>query len=83
MIGFQRRRVRFQHRDLAAEVGDFAPEVILLNSQDCSSGYQIHAGLFRWVCRGSAAQSQGYFELQEVVAELTAESTKNAKTWYK
>ncbi len=49
--GFQRHMVRFQRRDLAAEVGDFAPEVILLNSHDRSSGYQIHAGLFRWVCR--------------------------------
>jgi hypothetical protein len=49
--GFQRHMVRFQRRDLAAEVGDYAPEVILLNSHDRSSGYQIHAGLFRWVCR--------------------------------
>jgi hypothetical protein len=49
--GFQRHMVRFQRRDLAAEVGDYASEVILLNSHDRSSGYQIHAGLFRWVCR--------------------------------
>ena len=49
--GFQRHMVRFQRRDMVAEVGDFAPEVILLNSHDRSSGYQIHAGLFRYVCR--------------------------------
>jgi len=49
--GFQRHVIRFQRRDQVAEVGDYAPEVILLNSHDRSSGYQIHAGLFRWVCR--------------------------------
>ncbi len=49
--GFQRHLVRFQRRDQVAEVGDYAPEVILLNSHDRSSGYQIHAGLFRFVCR--------------------------------
>ena len=49
--GFQRHLVRFQRRDVVAEVGDFAAEVILLNSHDRSSGYQIHAGLFRFVCR--------------------------------
>ena len=49
--GFQRHMIRFQRRDQVAEVGDYAPEVILLNSHDRSSGYQIHAGLFRWICR--------------------------------
>jgi hypothetical protein len=49
--GFQRHMVRFQRRDVVAEVGDYAPEVILLNSHDRSSGYQLHAGLFRFVCR--------------------------------
>ncbi|MGA2660945.1 MAG: DUF932 domain-containing protein, partial [Verrucomicrobiota bacterium] len=36
---------------MAAEVVDFAPGVILLNSYDRTSGYRIHAGLFRWGCR--------------------------------
>jgi Domain of unknown function (DUF932) len=49
--GFQRHMVRFQRRDVIAEVDEFAPEVILLNSHDRTSGYQIHAGLFRFVCR--------------------------------
>ena len=49
--GFQKHIVRFQRRDQTAEVDGFAPEVILLNSHDRSSGYQIHAGLFRFVCR--------------------------------
>jgi hypothetical protein len=36
-LGFQRHMVRFQRRDVVAEVNDFAPEVILLNSHDRSS----------------------------------------------
>ena len=49
--GFQMHQVRFQRRDQVAEVGEFAPEVVLLNSHDRTSGYQIHAGLFRFICR--------------------------------
>ena len=44
-------QVRFQRRDQVAEVDEFAPEVILLNSHDRSSGYEIRAGMFRFVCR--------------------------------
>jgi hypothetical protein len=49
--GDQMHQVRFQRRDQVAEVDEFAPEVILLNSHDRSSGYEIRAGMFRFVCR--------------------------------
>jgi len=49
--GFQMHLVRFQRRDVVAELDEFAPEVVLLNSHDRSSGYQIHAGMFRFVCK--------------------------------
>ena len=49
--GFQMHQVRFQRRDQVAELDEFAPEVVLLNSHDRSSGYQIHAGMFRFVCK--------------------------------
>ena len=49
--GYQMHQVRFQRRDQVAEVDEFAPEVILLNSHDRSSGYEIRAGMFRFVCR--------------------------------
>lgn len=49
--GYQMHQVRFQRRDQIAEVDEFTPEVILLNSHDRSSGYEIRAGMFRFVCR--------------------------------
>ena len=49
--GYQLHQVRFQRRDQLAEVGEFAPEVVLINSHDRSSGYELHAGLFRFICR--------------------------------
>jgi len=57
--GFQRHMVRFQRRDLIAEVGEYAPEVILLNSHDRSSGYQLRAGLFRFVCKNGLMVADG------------------------
>jgi len=50
-VGYQLHQVRFQRRDQVAEVGEFAPEVILLNSHDRSSGYELRAGMFRFICR--------------------------------
>lgn len=35
----------------ALDVGDSVPEIILLNSHDGSSSYQMFAGMFRLVCR--------------------------------
>ena len=49
--GYQMHQVRFQRRDQIAELDEFAPEVILLNSHDRSSGYELRAGMFRFVCR--------------------------------
>jgi hypothetical protein len=49
--GYQLHQVRFQRRDVTAEVDEFTPEVVLLNSHDRSSGYEIRAGLFRFVCK--------------------------------
>jgi hypothetical protein len=48
--GFQRHLLRFQRIDTIAAKGDFAPELVLLNSHDGTSAYQLHAGLFRFIC---------------------------------
>ena len=48
--GFQIHQVTFQRRDQVAQSGEYAPEVILLNSHDRSSGYELRAGLYRFVC---------------------------------
>ena len=49
--GYQMHQVRFQRRDVVAELDEFTPEVVLINSHDRSSGYEIRAGMFRFVCK--------------------------------
>lgn len=48
--GVQRHVVRFRHGDAAVSAGEIVPELVLLNSHDGTSAYQLHAGLFRFVC---------------------------------
>ena len=50
--GFQKHVVRFQHADAQKMVvlGDTTPELVLVNSHDSGSAYQLHAGLFRLAC---------------------------------
>ena len=49
-MGFQKHLIRFQRRDQIARVGEFAPELCLVNSHDRSSAYQLHGALWRFVC---------------------------------
>lgn len=48
--GFQKHILRLRHGESALKVGDSIPELVLTNSHDASSAYQLHAGLFRLVC---------------------------------
>jgi hypothetical protein len=49
--GFSKHLIRLRHRDhLETQVGDWLPEVVLVNSHDGSSSYRIMAGVFRLVC---------------------------------
>jgi len=50
--GFQKHLIRFaraEHLD-TWQKNQVRPEVVLLNSHDKSSAYQLHCGLFRLVC---------------------------------
>ena len=49
---FTKHMVRFRHSDLMkdTEVGQEVPEIVLLNSHDGTSSYQISLGMFRKVC---------------------------------
>lgn len=49
-IGVQRHVVRLRHPDVRLDVGGLFPELVLVNSHDGASAYQLHAGLFRLVC---------------------------------
>jgi hypothetical protein len=60
--GFQKHLIRFQRRDIIAKVGEYAPEIALLNSHDRSSAYQIHVGLYRFICNNGLMVSDTTFK---------------------
>ena len=49
-MGYQKHLIRFQRAGTVATVGEYATELCLINSHDAGSAYQMHAGLFRFVC---------------------------------
>lgn len=59
---FTRRILRFRRNDcLTLHVGDVFPEVVLLNSHDRGSAYQMYAGLYRLVCSNGLVVDDGTF----------------------
>lgn len=48
--GFTKHMLRFRHADQIARAREDVNEVILINSHDGSSAYQMLAGCFRFVC---------------------------------
>lgn len=48
--GFQKHMIRFRRSEQGLAVGDVFPEVVLVNSHDGSSAYNLMAGLHRLVC---------------------------------
>lgn len=60
--GFQKHLLRFQRREVQAVAGEYTPELVLVNSHDRSSAYQLHAGLFRFVCGNGMIVADATFE---------------------
>jgi hypothetical protein len=59
--------LRLRHADLGdLKVDDTFPEVVLINSHDGSSGYQLMAGMFRLVCLNGMVVSDGRSETVKV-----------------
>lgn len=48
--GFAKHLLRFRQHDGFSAVGEVKPEIVLLNSHDGTSSYQLSAGLYRLVC---------------------------------
>ncbi len=64
-VGFEKHMIRFRWLDQAmVKVGEVLPEVVMVNSHDGSTSYQLSAGLFRLVCSNGMVIPQG--ELDEV-----------------
>jgi hypothetical protein len=65
--GFQKHMLRFRHADMQmTNVGDIRPEVILINSSDGSSTYDLMAGLFRLACLHGMVISEQEFAALKV-----------------
>lgn len=48
--GFAKHLIRFRRHDATPVVGDNIPELVLVNSHDGASGFNLMAGVFRLVC---------------------------------
>jgi hypothetical protein len=62
--GFQKHLIRFARAEYLEtwEKNQVRPEVVLLNSHDKSSAYQLHCGLFRLVCSNGMVVCDGTFQ---------------------
>ena len=69
---FAKHLIRFRHREhMNTHVGDWLPEVVLVNSHDGSSSYQIMAGVYRLICSNGLVVGNSF-------AEARVRHTKNA-----
>ncbi len=58
--GFTKHMLRLRHEsNLAANVGDTFQEIVLVNSHDGTSSYQLMAGMFRLVCANGMVVGAG------------------------
>jgi len=59
-VGVQRHAIRFAHPDFAfANVGDSNPELVLMNSHDGTSAFQLFGGIYRKICSNGMIVSDG------------------------
>lgn len=60
--GFAKHLLRFRQHDGFSTVGEVKPEIVLVNSHDGTSSYQLSAGLYRLVCSNGMIVSDGQIE---------------------
>ena len=59
--GFQKHMIRFARVDDLNRTQQERPELVLVNSHDRSSAYQLHAGIFRFVCSNGMILADSVF----------------------
>ncbi len=59
--GFQKHLIRFARVDDLARTQAERPELVLINSHDRSSAYNLHAGVFRFVCSNGMILADSVF----------------------
>src|SRR5258708_27045149 len=67
--GFQKHLIRFARAEQldSWEKNQVRPEVVLLNSHDKSSAYQLHCGLFRLVCSNGMVVAAASFQRISII----------------
>lgn len=61
---FTKHMIRFRPADALPAVGGLFPEIILVNSHDGTSAYQLFSGLFRLVCLNGLMTGTSYESLR-------------------
>lgn len=65
--GFTKHLIRLRHaRDMEKAVGEYFRELVLLNSHDGTSSYQLMSGVFRLVCSNGMVVCDGQAQLLRV-----------------
>ena len=59
--GFQKHMIRLARIDDLSRTQAERPELVLVNSHDRSSAYQLHAGIFRFVCSNGMILADSVF----------------------
>ena len=59
--GFQKHMIRLARQDDLQRTQAERPELVLVNSHDRSSAYQLHAGIFRFVCSNGMILADSVF----------------------
>ena len=59
--GFQKHMIRLARVDDLRRTQNERPELVLVNSHDRSSAYQLHAGIFRFVCSNGMILADSVF----------------------
>jgi hypothetical protein len=73
---FTRHQIRFRQMDAAqavATVGGIVPEVVVTNSHDGASAYEVSGGLFRYVCTNGLMVDDGIVAAIKVPHRGTAD----------
>jgi hypothetical protein len=60
--GFQKHLLRFRRAEQMETLDEWNVELVLVNSHDAGSAYQLHAGLFRRICSNGLVLSDSQFE---------------------
>lgn len=68
-MGYAKHLLRFRHVEHMARVGtvgDRLSEIVMLNSHDGTSSYQLYAGIFRLICSNGMIVSESTMDAQRV-----------------